>query len=218
MHVVADLLAHFVDVGLLFHQIFFIFSESWVRCVQLCCEGQDCFCSLAVQLRWEAEEDGWRCTGVLVWLYSFQLFSCFLSPCFIFSFSSWLLVLLVYHDFISTTRRRGNLLLQAFSLAPETARGPNLWINPLFHIIHRGSAFLTELCMIHSYARDTFLLQHLCPGYSLCLEALLSDYIMTNSLTSFNYSLSVSPSRMYIFSTKSSLPSLTENVVWEIRK
>lgn len=58
IHVVADLLAHFVDVGLLLHLISFTFSESWVRCVQLCCEGQDYFCNLPVQLRWEAEEDG----------------------------------------------------------------------------------------------------------------------------------------------------------------
>lgn len=130
---------------------------------------------------------GWGCTGVLVWLYRFQLFSCFLSPLFhipLFFLIAGPAGLPWLHNYHQTQRQPPS---KGFFISSQ--RGPNLWINPLFHIINSGFAFLTELCMIHSYARDSFLLQHLCPGYSLCMEALLSDYIMTNSLTSFNYSL-----------------------------
>lgn len=57
--------------------------------------------------------------------FRFQLFYCFLFLLFhFFSFSSRLLVLLFYHDFISITRGRGNLVPHVF-ISSQDCKSPN---------------------------------------------------------------------------------------------
>ena len=79
--------------------------ESWVRRVQQWGERQGCFCSSQALWKRPLERQGGSQFGFPD--SSSAPVCC--PPHFMVSLPSWPLVMLVYHDFLSTTRHRGDL-------------------------------------------------------------------------------------------------------------
>lgn len=186
LRVVADQLAHFVDVGRLLHLLPDFLHRLWV--LSQVCAALQWRPRLPLQLTCAAEVGRERWSSGLALDSSCSTvsdFFCFISSAFLPDYWSCCSTMTSYlpPDAEATS-------FHTFSSALKIARGPILLLNPVFHITNSGSALLTELWYLYTW--DMFAPQHLCSGSSLCLDTFLLDDIITNSVTSFKYSLSLS--------------------------